>query len=214
MTDVFVSYSRPDAAHVESIVHRLSGRGYGVWWDRGIRGGEDFGAVIQSALLASTCAVVAWSKASRHSLWVRAAANSARESGKLVQVTLDGTKPPTPFGMLHALDFKQDDGSPGAPPMQELLASVASVISGEQLGASAAPAAPQKSLAGFGSVAAVGGASICLVVLASALAGLGPRALSAEGFGLASSAMFLAAVLAFAFMLVRVILTYLASRQR
>ena len=213
MADVFVSYSRTDVTSVESIVHRLSGHGYGVWWDRRLHSGEDFGLTIESALSASKCAVVAWSKSARRSLWVRAEANSANESGKLVQLTLDGTKPPLPFSMLQASDFKWDDGTPDALPMQELLASVAFVISGEPPASPRRPALDER-LAGFGPVAAIGGASIGLVVLASALAGLGPQTFSADEFGLASKAMFLIAVLAFAHMLVRVILTYLASSRR
>lgn len=68
-------------------------------------------------------------------------------------------------------------------------------------------------LAGLGPVVAVGAASTCLVILASALAGVGTQAFSADAFGLASFGMFLAAVLAFGHMLVRVISTYLASRR-
>lgn len=120
MSDVFVSYSHEDTSSVESIVDRLSEHGHGIWWDRRLRSGEDFGASIQAALSASKCAVVAWSKFAQHSLWVRAEANSAKESGKLVQLTLDGTKPPIPFSILHTLDFKADDGSPDAPPMRKL----------------------------------------------------------------------------------------------
>lgn len=211
MKEIFVSYSHTDTASVESIVRRLSGRGYGVWWDQRLHGGEDFTEVIESALNTSKCAVVAWSKSARRSLWVRAEANSAREGGKLVQLTLDGTKPPLPFSMLHTLDFKQDNGLPDTPPMQELQASVESVISGKQVDVSTVP---QARLAGFEPVAVAGGASIGLIVLASALVGLGPGMFSANKFGLACYAMFLTALLVFAGMLVHLILTYMASRQR
>ncbi|MEO8441098.1 MAG: toll/interleukin-1 receptor domain-containing protein [Betaproteobacteria bacterium] len=214
MDDVFVSYSREDTPSVESIVHRLSGHGHGVWWDRRLRYGEDFGTAIQGALTASKCAVVAWSKFAQHSLWVRAEANSARESGKLVQLTLDGTKPPLPFSMLHTLDFKTDDGSRDAPPMRDLVASVKAVIAGTAGNETLSASPRNSSLAGFGSAAVVGGASIGLIVLASALAGMAPQLVSADAFGLATTSLFLGSVLGFAHMLVRVILTFVASRQR
>lgn len=199
---------------MESIVHRLVGRGHGVWWDRRLRGGDDFGSIIQGALAASRCAVVAWSKFAQHSLWVRAEANSARECGKLVQLTLDGTKPPLPFSMLHTLDFEKDDGSPDAPPMLELAESVQAMVSGAASPPGTGRRTLTSGLAGFAPAAVVGGASIALVILAAALAGMGPRLLTADAFGLATGALFLVSVLGFAHMLVRVILTFVGSRQR
>lgn len=213
MSNVFVSYSHQDAPSVESIAHRLSAHGHKVWWDRRLRGGEDLGAAIQAALAASKCAVVAWSTFAQHSLWVRAEANSARESGKLVQLTLDGTKPPLPFSILHTLDFSKDDGSQDAPPMRDLLTSVEAVVAGTAASETVVCRRWKSNLAGFGPVTAVGAASIGLVVLASALAAIAPRLASADAFGLATSAMFLASVLGFAHMLVKVLLTFAASRQ-
>lgn len=212
--DVFVSYSHKDMPSIESIVHRLSGHGHGVWWDRRLRYGEDFGVSIQAALTASKCAVVAWSRFAQHSLWVRAEANSARESGKLVQLTLDGTKPPLPFSMLHTLDFKTDDGSPDASPMRDLLASVEAVIAGTAGNETLSDPPRNSSLAGFGSAAVVGGASISLIILASALAGMAPHLALADAFGLVTTALFFGSVLFFAHMLVKIILTFVASRQR
>lgn len=216
MKEVFVSYTHQDTTPVETIVERLAGRGHSVWWDRSLLGGSDFGLEIQVALAASKCAVVAWSKAAKYSLWVRAEANSAREAGKLVQLSLDGTEPPLPFSMLHALDFRNDDGSPDAPPMRELLLSVEAVSAGGARSRALEPALEERAravdLAGFGRVAAVGGASLGLVLLASALVGAAPYLHSADVFGLASTALFLLAVLGFAHMLVRVILTFVASR--
>lgn len=214
MDDVFLAYSREDTPSIESIVRRLSEHGHSVWWDRRLHYGEDFGDVIQVALTASRCAVVAWSRFAQHSLWVRAEANAAMESGKLVQLTLDGTKPPLPFSMLHTLDFKTDDGTLEAPPMRELAASVAAVVAGTP--AYETPSGPtwKTSLAGFASTAMVGGASIGLVVLASALAGMAPYLASPNAFGLVTTAMFLSSVLGLAHMLVRVIQTFVASSQR
>src|SRR5262245_47109229 len=150
MADVFVSYARQDGASIESIVRRLAGRGFGVWWDRSLVAGDDFGAAIERALAASKCAVVAWSRLGQHSLWVKAEANAAWESGKLVQLTLDGTKPPLPFSTLHTLSFSQDDGSPEATSMRELIAAVESRITGAPIRVEAPGHELKPDLVGFG----------------------------------------------------------------
>jgi hypothetical protein len=116
--------------------------------------------------------------------------------------------------MLHTLDFKTDDGSPDGPPMRDLIASIESVIAGVARNETPSGHPWKSSLAGFGSAAAIGGASIGLIVLASALAGIAPHLRSADAFGFATIALFLASVLGFGQMLVRVILTFVASRQR
>jgi hypothetical protein len=217
MGEVFVSYSRSDAVPVESIATRLLQHGYDVWWDKRMRGGEDFSTSIESALAASKCAVVAWSTIARNSLWVKAEANYARESGKLVQLTLDGSKPPLPFSMLHTLDFSAGAGANESSTFSELVASIDAVISGAigaRSGVSHSELAPNSRLAGFGPVVAIGGASIGLVVLAASLVALGSsREFSADAFGVASGGMFLTAVLAFGHMLTRVIITFLATRR-
>lgn len=214
MEEVFVSYSHQDATPVATIVERLKGHGHSVWWDRRLLGGADFGPEIQQALSTSKCAVVAWSKAAQHSLWVRAEANDAREAHKLVQLTLDGTKPPLPFSMLHTLDFRSDDGSPNAQPMHELLISVEGVKSGTDSDPIVRKATMAPDLAGFGSTVIVGGASLGLVLLASALAGAASHLQSTNLFGFASTALFLFALLSFGHMLSRVVITFLASRRQ
>lgn len=92
--------------------------------------------------------------------------------------------------------------------------SVEAVIAGTTGNETPSDYPQNSSLAGFGSAVAVGGASIGLIVLASTLAGIAPRLASADAFGLVSTTLFLGSVVAFAHMLVRVIVTFFASRQR
>jgi len=105
MAEIFVSYSHADLSTVSRIALQLEDRGHDVWWDRELKGGQDFGPEIEAALRNANCAVVAWSGTARNSLWVRAEATLALESGKFVQLSLDAAKPPLPFTMLHLLDF-------------------------------------------------------------------------------------------------------------
>ncbi len=76
------------------------------------------------------------------------------------------------------------------------------------------PAEGQTSgLGGFGSAAAIGEASLGLIVVAAGLVVVGAAGVfSAERFGEVTTAMFLGALVAFGHMLTQVIKTALASR--
>lgn len=213
MAELFVSYSHADLRPVSEMAGQLEQRGHEVWWDQRLRGGQDFGVAIEQALENSKCAVVAWSKSARISLWVRAEAMLAWESGKLVQLSLDGAKPPLPFTMIHLLDFSGWQGTSSEPAFVQLERSLDGVLQG---GAPrVAPRRPSAgALAGFGPTAVVGGASLALIVLAAGLVGLGSSGrFSADAFDVVSGPMLLVAMLAFGYMLTRVISTYLASRR-
>lgn len=105
MADIFVSYAHANKARVSAIADALKGAGFSLWWDDHLRAGNDFTLEIERELDASKCVVVAWSEAARNSLWVRAEATEALDAGKLVQVRLDGVKPPLPFTIVQMLDF-------------------------------------------------------------------------------------------------------------
>jgi len=211
MPEVFVSYSHSDREAVARIAAELEKRGHGVWWDRHLNGGQDFGNAIESALRDARCAVVAWSGTARRSLWVRAEATLALESDKLVQLALDDAKPPLPFTMLHLLDFSGWRGGGGDVPFIELEQSVKNVVHG---GVAAQPPHAEPRLGGLAPAAAVGAASLALVILAAGLVGLtATGAFTAGAFGLVSSAMLLVAMLAFGYMLTNIVTTYFASRR-
>jgi hypothetical protein len=212
---IFLSYSHNDRSPVERIAAGLERRGFQVWWDRRLLGGQDFSVKIESMLQTSKCAVVAWSKAARHSLWVKAEANHALELGRLVQLTIDGSKPPLPFTALHLVDFSSNAGTIGNEPMEQLASSIHACSGTLDL---AVPpdtrAVVGSQFAGFGRQVVVGGASLALILLAAALVALGSsRRFPIDAFGLASVAMFLVAVLGFGYMLTQVVVTYLASRR-
>src|SRR5688572_12618612 len=105
MADVFVSYSRKNRDRVAEVADALGQSGFSLWWDRKLRSGGDYGMVIEREIEAASGVVVAWSAHARQSLWVRAEANEALDSGKLVQISLDEARLPLPFTMLHSLDF-------------------------------------------------------------------------------------------------------------
>jgi TIR domain len=212
MADVFVSYSRVNRDRVTGVSDALEESGHSVWWDRALVPGDDYAMMIEREIDASRACVVAWSKTARESLWVRAEANEALDSGKLVQINLDGVKPPLPFSALHFLDFSRWGGSRGHEPWSDLDARVVRLKRGESLdglpapGEAEAPRGP--ALQGLGRVTMLGWMSILvagMIALAMALAATGRMSAASFGgitmFALAVAAVLLAAA---AFSLARI----------
>ena len=212
MSEVFVSYSHRDQEKVSRIAGALEKSGFETWWDRRLRAHQDYGLEIEAALRRANCAVVAWSAGARDSLWVRAEATEAWETDKLVQITLDGAKPPLPFTMIHLLNLSGWGGETSNPLWSELQGAVEAVMNGRKQALEESRTRPLQ-LAGFGGSAAVGAASLGLIIVASGIVGVvAAGGYSTDLFGLLSSGMFLAALLTFGHMLTRVIKISRASR--
>jgi len=212
MADVFVSYARKDRPRVAEISGALEAGGYSLWWDRQIASGADYGMLIEREIEAARCVVVAWSAAARQSLWVRAEANEALDSGKLVQISLDEARLPLPFTMLHFLDFSGWRGACDCPPWTDLDARVLGLLRGEPADSAPAmadPAPPRgPALQGLGRIAWLGWAAIAVAALLAAaivMAARGMLSPAAYGgvalIGLAVAAILLALA---AFTLLRV----------
>jgi hypothetical protein len=217
MADVFLSYARATRPRIEQIGDALEGGGYSLWWDKALNASDDYAMVIEEQLDAAACVVVAWSAQARQSLWVRAEANEALDSGKLVQINLDGARLPLPFSVLHFLDFTRWRGERQGTPWREFDARVGSLLRGEKIGdaSSFAPEPPRgPALQGFGSTALIGWASIAVEAFMAvavglvATGGMAPATFSAlalAGLGVAAILLALAA-----FILIRI---SLASRR-
>lgn len=108
MASVFLSYARTDGEVAERIAARLEASGHKVWWDRHIRGGSQFSKQIEEALDRAEAVVVLWSRQSIDSAWVRDEAATARDSGRLIPVSIDGTPPPLGFRQFHTIDVALD----------------------------------------------------------------------------------------------------------
>lgn len=105
MGHIFLSYAREDRSCAERLARVLEEHGHDVWWDRRLDGGEEFGAEIEAALDRSDVVLVAWSKESVKSRWVRDEAAAGGDTGRLVPVTIDGSRPPMGFRQFHTLDL-------------------------------------------------------------------------------------------------------------
>ncbi len=212
MADIFVSYARRNRPRVAEISGALEQSGYRLWWDRQLESGADYGMLIERELDQAGCVVVAWSAAARQSLWVRAEANEALDAGKLVQISLDQSRLPLPFTMLHFLDFSGWRGERDCEPWTGFDSRVAAMLRGEPVGE--VPLMPvgrprdAPALQGLGRAAWLGWASIALAasmavaILLAARGSLAPAAFGTVALsGLALAAILLALA---AFALVRV----------
>ncbi len=142
MTDIFISYARADRAKIEKFVSALEAEGYSVWWDRHVAGGSEFSKDIEKELAAAKAVIVAWSKQSIESRWVKDEAGLAAEAGKLVSLSLDGSLPPIGFKQFHAIDFSSNTKTAH----DDLKRSIALKIDAGQP-AEAAPTMPAAALA-------------------------------------------------------------------
>src|ERR1700752_2776070 len=87
---VFLSYARADQARATKLAAALESGGLNGGGDGLIEGGGPFANTIEAALDSCDAVIVAWSKTSVASDWVRDEAAKGRDLRKLVPVSLDG----------------------------------------------------------------------------------------------------------------------------
>src|SRR5688572_20993814 len=126
MSDVFVSYARPDEPHAVRVAEALRSQGFGVWRDDELPAHRAYSDEIEERLKSAKAVVVLWSAKAAKSEWVRAEADVARAAGKLVQATLDGTIPPMPFNQVQCAELGGWDGD-DCPGWRKITASVKSL---------------------------------------------------------------------------------------
>src|SRR3982751_6579225 len=141
MADVFVSYARPDEEQAKRVTDALRAAGYKVWRDDELPAHRAYADVIEERLKAAKAVVVLWSAEAAKSQWVRAEADAARNSGTLIQASIDGAAPPMPFNQIQCADLKGWDGKAETPGWRKLATSVAT-LAGPAKNESPAPAQP------------------------------------------------------------------------
>ncbi|HEX6072202.1 MAG TPA: TIR domain-containing protein [Sphingomicrobium sp.] len=144
MSDVFVSYARPDEGQAVRVADALRSAGYNVWRDDELPAHRAYADVIEERLKAAEAVVVLWSPEAAKSQWVRAEADAARSADKLVQATLDGSIPPMPFNQIQCADLNGWDGEADSPGWRKLTTSVAAIAGPADGSAAEARPARQK----------------------------------------------------------------------
>ncbi|HET7085494.1 MAG TPA: TIR domain-containing protein [Rhizomicrobium sp.] len=164
MADVFISYAREDVAWVEKLNRALEAQGYSVWWDRNLATGARYLKETETQLREARATIVVWSKVSVDSHWVVDEATLARDLGRLVPISKDGTMPPLGFGQYQATDFSHWNGD-AVEPLSVLLKALA-----ERIQPTDRAVAPKRPVAGPGGrvPVAIAGGLLLLVMAAGA----------------------------------------------
>jgi hypothetical protein len=143
MADVFISYSKADAAAVRRLADAVRRLGYDVWWDEELPAHLSYSDVIAEKIESAKAAIVVWSESAAASQWVRAEADLARNQRKLIQASFDGRLPPMPFNQIQCAalgDWKGEDGHQG---WEKVKASLTALV-GPRVPVAAAPPAPAR----------------------------------------------------------------------
>jgi TIR domain/Protein of unknown function (DUF1566) len=131
VSDIFISYARPDRAKAQMLAKALEELGWSVWWDPKIRPGKTFHAVINRALEAAKCVIVLWSRKSVQSNWVIEEATEGKERSILVPALIeDNIKIPLGFRQLHASRLTDWQGEPSHLEFDELKEAVKDLLGG------------------------------------------------------------------------------------
>ncbi len=211
MADIFVSYAHLNKKLVSAIAGGLQNAGFSLWWDDHLRAGHDFTLEIEHELDAAKCVVVAWSNEARNSLWVRAEATEALDAGKLLQVRLDGAKPPLPFTVVEMLDFSGWRRVGDAPWSQ--LENEARAHTGGRHQAPDPRSLRGPALQDFGGTAMFGWLALAMIVVMAVLTLQLGKGVSAQLYGNAAWASFGVSIVALLATLSRVVSTAIASRK-
>lgn len=127
MSDIFISYARPNEGQARVAGDTLRKLGYRVWRDDELPAHRAYSEVIEERIKGAKAVLVLWSADAARSQWVRAEADAAREAGTLVQVTLDGSLPPMPFNQIQCADLAGWNGDANAPGWRKVEGSIASL---------------------------------------------------------------------------------------
>ncbi len=103
--DVFISYNRADRDRVRLLKEEIRRLGISVWMDEEIEPGAAFQREIEQALHNSGCVLVAWTKGSVASDWVRAEATAGFDKQRLISARLDDVEVPLPFNIHDVVDL-------------------------------------------------------------------------------------------------------------
>jgi TolB-like protein len=105
VTDIFLSYNREDQARAKLFAEAFEGQGFKVWWDVGLRTGEAYDEVTETALRTAKAVVVLWSKKSVQSRWVRAEATLADRNKTLVPCMIEPCERPIMFELTQTAEL-------------------------------------------------------------------------------------------------------------
>ena len=103
--DIFLSYNREDQSRAKLFAEAFEAQGFKVWWDVGLRTGEAYDEVTETALRTAKAVVVLWSKKSVQSRWVRAEATLADRNKTLAPCMIEPCERPIMFELTQTAEL-------------------------------------------------------------------------------------------------------------
>jgi TolB-like protein len=132
VTDIFLSYNREDQARAKLFAETFEAQGFKVWWDVGLRTGEAYDEVTETALRTAKAVVVLWSKKSVQSRWVRAEATLADRNKTLVPCMIEPCERPIMFELTQTAELGHWTGETTDRVWLRFLADVARFVGRER----------------------------------------------------------------------------------
>jgi TolB-like protein/Flp pilus assembly protein TadD len=111
--DIFLSYNREDQTRAKVFAEAFEAQGFKVWWDVGLKAGEAYDEVTETALRTAKAVVVLWSKKSVASRWVRAEATLADRNKTLVPCMIEPCERPIMFELTQTAELGHWSGDAG-----------------------------------------------------------------------------------------------------
>ena len=145
--DIFLSYNREDQARAKLFAEAFEAQGFNVWWDVGLRTGEAYDEVTETALRTAKAVVVLWSKRSVASRWVRAEATLADRNKTLVPCMIVPCERPIMFELTQTAELAHWRGETTDRVWLGFRADVARFVGRERAAAPGPLPAPQPSAA-------------------------------------------------------------------
>ncbi|MGE0045929.1 MAG: TIR domain-containing protein [Hyphomonadaceae bacterium] len=142
MPDIFLSYNRDDQARAKLFADAFQREGLSVWWDVGLRSGEAYDEVTESALRGAKAVVVLWSKKSVQSRWVRSEATLADRNKTLVPAMIEACERPVMFELTQTAELSHWRGDAGDKAWLAFLADVRRFVGEEATAKDFPPVAP------------------------------------------------------------------------
>lgn len=144
--DVFVSYSRRDAARAAIVRDRLQAHGLKVFFDsEGIEGGAEFTDVLDRAVKTARVVLACWTHEALERRWVRIESRIGLDRGTLVATALEPMSHadlPAEFYNVNVVDLSSFTGDEDHAGWQAVLRAIGRKVGRTDLGAAAGADAP------------------------------------------------------------------------
>lgn len=168
------------------LVAQFEREGWSVWWDPIIPPGKRWDDVVEEALQAAKCVVVAWTPNSVTSEWVRTEAADAKARGVLVPVILQSVALPLEFRRIEACNLSEWHPGDASSEFELLLSAIRNLVNTQDVEppssalASASSGASKRNQSHRGVIGIVVGLAVTLAVAIFGYLGLTDKTAKSE----------------------------------